>query len=79
MNKRFSDRHQPSEAGVDLNRPHLELSLNGDDDEPMIKCTCKGMRKRGCPCSKESIKCGSNCKCRKNKCANEKKEVCTVK
>ncbi|XP_065069131.1 uncharacterized protein LOC135694363 [Rhopilema esculentum] len=56
-----------------LNRSLMELSL--DTDEPITKCTCKGMCKRGCPCAKGSSKCGSLCKCKRNKCANQKEEA----
>ena len=72
------NRQRPSEAEVDLNRSLMELSFNNDDDEPKVKCSCKGMCKRACPCVKESVKCGSDCKCRKNKCANQMEEVCTT-
>ena len=75
---KFHNRQQPSEAEVDFNRSLMELSLHNDDDEPTIRCTCKGMCKRACPCSKESVKCGPDCKCKKNKCVNQKEEVRTV-
>eukprot|EP00794_Sanderia_malayensis_P001872 gene1872-2115_t len=62
---------------TDLNRSFLELSMSEAPSHETNKCKCRGMCKRKCPCLSAYTKCGSRCKCSKEKCQN-KKEQATV-
>lgn len=67
-----NDEHDDRLA--EINGSLLELTL---ETYPTHQCNCKGMCRRGCPCSKHDQRCGKECKCKEGKCKNRKEEVYT--